>query len=148
MNPGKPPPPQPGEVIRYAYLWASEAATGREEGGKDRPCTVVLAIRHENGEDEVMVVPVTSRQPGNTDDGIEIPEATRRRLGLQEERCWILVSEVNRFFWLGPDLRPVEQPSGAFYRYGLLPASLFMQLKSAFLEQVRAKKLRAVPRPE
>jgi hypothetical protein len=35
-------PPLPGQVIRYAYLWWSEARMGREDGNKDRPCGVVL----------------------------------------------------------------------------------------------------------
>jgi hypothetical protein len=36
------PPPQPGQVIRYAYLWWNEARAGREDGAKDRPCGIVL----------------------------------------------------------------------------------------------------------
>ena len=37
------PAPEPGLIIRYAYLWRSEAFQGEEEGRKDRPCAVVLA---------------------------------------------------------------------------------------------------------
>jgi hypothetical protein len=33
--------PQPGQVIRYAYLRSSEARVGREEGAKDRPCGII-----------------------------------------------------------------------------------------------------------
>jgi hypothetical protein len=33
--------PQPGQVIRYAYLWWSEARVGREDGANDRPCGVI-----------------------------------------------------------------------------------------------------------
>jgi len=36
------PVPQPGQVIRYAYLWWNEARIGREDGTKDRPCGIVL----------------------------------------------------------------------------------------------------------
>jgi hypothetical protein len=42
-------PPQPGEVIRYAYLWWHEARRGQEEGLKDRPCSVVVARNEEDG---------------------------------------------------------------------------------------------------
>ncbi len=146
MNPGKLPPPLPGEVIRYAYLWATEADDGQEEGIKDRPCAVVVTVRHEEGDDEVLVVPITSREPGTLHDGIELPETTRRRLGLQKGRCWILVSELNRFVWPGPDLRPVGHPNSPFYSYGLLPASLFQRIKASILSRARAKKLRTVPR--
>jgi hypothetical protein len=36
--------PQPGQVIRYAYLWWSEARVGREDGAKDRPCGVISLV--------------------------------------------------------------------------------------------------------
>lgn len=137
MKPGNPSLPQPGEVIRYAYLWASEAEDGREESSKDRPCAVVLALHHQDDDDEVLVLPVTSRQPENPEDGIEVPIGTRRRLGLQEERCWILLSELNRFVWPGPDLRPVEKSSGPFYSYGPLPAALFLRLRIYSLRALR-----------
>jgi hypothetical protein len=32
--------PKPGLVICYSYLWSHEAAKGREEGVKDRPCVI------------------------------------------------------------------------------------------------------------
>jgi hypothetical protein len=41
------PVPRPGLVIRYSYLWESEARQGREEGVKDRPCAIVLVILRE-----------------------------------------------------------------------------------------------------
>ena len=81
-------PPRPAEVIRYAYLWSHEANAGREEAVKDRPCAVVVVVRRAAGAHEVVVVPVTSRRPENPDDGLELPVVTRRRLGLQDERCW------------------------------------------------------------
>ena len=39
------PAPQPGLVIRYAYLWAREHDRGAEDGAKDRPCAIVAARR-------------------------------------------------------------------------------------------------------
>lgn len=39
------PEPKPGRVIGYAYLWRDQAAKGREEGIKDRPCVIVLAVQ-------------------------------------------------------------------------------------------------------
>ena len=38
------PVPRPGLVIRYSYLWESEAGAGREEGVKDRPCAIILVM--------------------------------------------------------------------------------------------------------
>ena len=36
-----------------------------------------------------------------------IVAATKRRLGLDDARSWIMVTEGNRFAWPGPDLRPI-----------------------------------------
>ncbi len=53
--------PTPGLVIGYAYLWHAEARRGREAGGKDRPCAIVLsAFRGESGS-VVTVASVTHR---------------------------------------------------------------------------------------
>jgi hypothetical protein len=49
------PRPQLGLVIRYSYLWLSEHREGREEGVKDRPCAVVLALVDADGETRVTV---------------------------------------------------------------------------------------------
>lgn len=38
------PDPHPGLVIRYAYLWKREYDEGREDGSKDRPCSIVLSV--------------------------------------------------------------------------------------------------------
>lgn len=53
------PDPEPGLVIRYAYLWRREAAMGREEGVKDRPCAIVAAVREETDGLRVYVLPIT-----------------------------------------------------------------------------------------
>ena len=36
---------------------------------------------------------------------IELPQQTKTRLGLDDERSWVIVSEANDFAWPGPDLR-------------------------------------------
>jgi len=42
-------------VIRFSYLWKREADAGREEGVKDRPCAVVIAIEGRAGRPRVIV---------------------------------------------------------------------------------------------
>jgi hypothetical protein len=64
--------PAPGLVIRYSYLWRSEAAEGREEGVKDRPCAIVLVVFDDTGRQRVRVLPVTHAQPAIAEDAIEI----------------------------------------------------------------------------
>ena len=81
-------PPLPGEVIRYAYLWTHEAAEGREEARKDRPCAVVIATTDAAGVSSIVVVPLTSRAPSTPDEGMEIPEPRRVPWRLQLLRGW------------------------------------------------------------
>ena len=126
------PEPRPGLVIRYAYLWRREAAQGRDEGSKDRPCVVVLAVTHDERHGKtVWVSPITHRRPDDPAAAVEIPTRTKRRLGLDSHQSWIIVSELNRFSWPGPDLRPVAPGRWA---YGLLPAGLFRVVRDRLVE--------------
>jgi hypothetical protein len=100
------PTPERGLVISYAYLWRSEHEQGREEGIEDRPCVIILAIEDEGGKSLVTVAPVTHAEPARPEEAVEIPLVTKRRLGLDAGRSWVVVSEGNRVTWPGPDLRP------------------------------------------
>ena len=142
------PDPRPGLVIRYAYLWSHEAAEGREEGAKDRPCAVLLAVRTIEGEPLVYVLPITHAPPASPADALEIPAPTKRRLGLDSERSWICLTEANSFIWPGPDLRfqPGEGPESA--AYGMLPPELFRQVRERFRATVLARRNTLVKRTE
>jgi hypothetical protein len=135
-------------VIRYAYLWATESDEGLEEGRKDRPCAVVVALQMSNDATQVIVAPITSSSPKSKDCAILGPSRTRQRLGLHDADCWIVVTEVNRFAWPGPDLRPIEKDAGSAWTYGLLPADLFRQVRDSITARARGKRLRAVKRTE
>jgi hypothetical protein len=113
--------PGVGVVIRYAYLWAADAARGHDEGVKDRPCAVVVSTVDEDDEQVLLVMPITHSPPSAGDLAVELPLATKRRLGLDDQRSWIVTSEYNRFIWPGPDIRP--DASGEVV-IGLLPSSL------------------------
>jgi hypothetical protein len=61
-------------VIRYAFLWSSEARAGAAEAAKDRPCAIVVAVRRDSdGAVRVVVAPMTHSQPTDPDTSIEIP---------------------------------------------------------------------------
>lgn len=138
------PEPRPGLVIRYAYLWRHEAVRGRDEGSKDRPCVVVLAVTDDERHGKtVWVSPITHRQPDEPATAVEIPLRTKNRLGLDLHRSWIVVSEVNRFAWPGPDLRPVEPGRWA---YGLLPAGLFRSVCNRLVELAAKRRVAPVQR--
>ena len=53
------PKPEPGLVIRYSYLWLREHHVGREDGSKDRPCAIILALHTDEDGEQILVVPVT-----------------------------------------------------------------------------------------
>lgn len=142
------PRPQPGLVIRYAYLWRREALAGQEEGAKDRPCAVVLAHREEEGETRVYVLPVTHSPPQDATEAVAIPASVKQRLRLDHERSWVVVSEANVFTWPGPDLRFVPGRGPASAAYGFLPPALFKVVRDRFLERARRRQARLVPRTE
>lgn len=119
------PDPAIGLVIRHAYLWWNEARAGREEGRKDRPCVIIHLRLNEHQELEAYICPITHTPPENPENAIEVPLATKTRLGLDGERSWIITTEINRFIWPGPDIRPITEDK---YSYGLLPAAMTRDL--------------------
>jgi len=142
------PAPEPGLVISYAYLWYSEFQQGREEGSKDRPCAIVLTAREADDQTIAIVVPITHATPEHSDEAMEIPLATKRRLGLDTAGSWVIVSEVNRFTWPGPDLRPVSRDEADRFDYGFVPPSLFRQIRDKLGACAAAQRLRSVPRTQ
>jgi hypothetical protein len=142
------PKPVPSLVIRYSYLWREEHQKGQEEGVKDRPCAVVVVTQDEDGDEWVTVLPVTHVPPNDPISALEIPHATKLRLGLDDERSWVVLTEANRFIWPGPDLRPAKRGDAASVAYGLLPAKFYEQLKARFLELAQRERSAIVSRTE
>lgn len=135
--------PTVGHVIKYAYLWWNEHRKGQEEGLKDRPCSVVLNRKDEQGQTVLYVLPITHTPPTETDQAIEIPAATKRRLGLDDERSWIITTEYNKFTWPGYDIR--KAPTGT-YSYGLLPENLIKQIIESVKRNASNKDLKEIGR--
>lgn len=76
------PNPEPGLVISYAYLWRHEYRAGREEGQKDRPSVIVLAVEREaDGATVVTALPITHSRPHDPASAVEIPLPVKRHLG-------------------------------------------------------------------
>jgi hypothetical protein len=142
------PTPVPGLVICYSYLWHGEHLRGQEEGRKNRPCVVLLALTDEAGDQKVIVLPITHSQPDDPAHGVEIPAATKRRLGLDDARSWIILSESNRFTWPGPDLRPAVAGDPTSIAYGELPRALFDKVRTQWLALFNARRARIVRRTE
>ena len=133
------PEPVPGLVIHYSYLWHREHERGQEEGVKDRPSAIVAVVTIDRGDKVVTVLPITHTPPSETDLAVEIPHATKQRLGLDSERSWVILAEANRFVWPGPDLR-IKEPGGSDpAAYGLLPRVLFKEITDKLSDAIDAR---------
>jgi hypothetical protein len=118
------PKPEPGLVIAYEYLWRDEHEAGRHQGSKVRPCAIVVAVEKRAGMTEVLVAPITHLEPMPPSEGIEIPLRVKQHLGLDHERSWIIVTDLNAFVWPGYDIRPVPNSASGEFVYGFLPPKL------------------------
>jgi hypothetical protein len=139
------PTPEPGLIISYPHVWDHEAQNGQEEGRKDRPCVIALAVeRQRDGETLVTVLPVTHRAPDDAAAAVEIPYAVKKHLGLDDERSWVIVSEGDQFVWPGYDLRKVRNTDR--YDHGYLPPHFFNEILAAFRAWRKAHKVKVTPR--
>ena len=106
--------PRPGDVIRYRYLWAKEAADGYE-AKIARPC-VVLQASPVGDRVEVVVLPLT-HEPQHDSKWMTVPAEIRRQAGLDDYASYIVYSEANSFLWPSWDVIPVkERKSSALVR--------------------------------
>lgn len=94
----------------------------------------------------ILVAPVSHTPPQNSTDAVEIPANVKKQLGLDRERSWIFVNELNRFIWPGPDIRPVSGSDGPFY--DALPDWLFEKVRQALLKRSSAGRLKITKRTE
>jgi len=133
-------------VIRYAYLWADEAARGLEEGRKDRPAAIILVLPTAGGE-EVVVAPIT-HHPQPDAVTVPIPVSTARRLGLDDQPQWIVASDLNRFVWPGPDIRPLPGQGVESIVIGDLPAALLANLRATVIGLLQKAESKLTPRGE
>jgi hypothetical protein len=125
-----PKTPFPGMIVRYSFLWSSEAKAGRTEGRKDRPCVIITAIRRAaDGRLRVRVLPIT-HVPSEEARSVAIPPKVKRHLGLDADASWIVLDEANEFFWPGVDLRPVSRLKPGVWAFGVLPMEIFDEIQS------------------
>ena len=94
--------PMVGDIIRYRYLSAADAARGRE-AKSIRNC-LVLHVAPVGDRHEVLVVPLSHEKQA---DGIAttIPTSIREAMGVNEH--YVGHGEANVFTWPSPDVIPV-----------------------------------------
>lgn len=119
-------------MIRYDYLWSGEAAAGRDQG-KDRPVCLVAASDPAVQPRFVVLLPVTHVRPSGDAVGVEVPRTVRATLGLDDEKCWVIVSEHNVDEWPNAGLQPLPGRPRKF-SYGFIPPGLFAVIQAKFLE--------------
>jgi hypothetical protein len=122
------PRPQPGLVICYEFLWSHEHEAGATQGEKKRPCVVVLAVEDRMGQTIVTVAPVTHSEPEKPEYGIEMPRRVKAHLGLNEDRSWVITTDLNEFAWPGEHIFPVPGGRVDRYEYGFIPQALLTQI--------------------
>jgi hypothetical protein len=142
------PDPEPGLVIRYGYLWRDEQRRGQNEGRKDRPCAIVLAVAQTNGPLRVVVAAITHSPPDTKNHAIVMPALTAKRLGLDDQPQWIITHEFNIFSWPGPDIRPLPGSHPTSIVYGLLPHALTTQIINHARAHIRNRTTVTVERDE
>src|SRR5260370_37465295 len=105
-------------VVRYSFLWSSEAKAGETEGRKERPCVIVTAIKRiADGRFRGRVLPLTHR-PAEAARSVAVPPKINRYLGLDADASWIALDEVIEFIWPGVDLRPASRAKPGVWTCG------------------------------
>jgi len=113
---------------------------------KDRLCAVILVTTEDDGERIVTLLPITHSPPSNPALAVEIPHETKRRLGLDDDRSWIVLTEANRFAWPGPDPRLAQPGNLESVAYGLLPRTLFKEVTARLADALSARRVGVAPR--
>ena len=138
------PDPEVGLVVHFNYLWDREREAGREEARYARPCAIVISFRRvADGARVAMLAPITHAPPRPGDQVLELPQAVKRQLGLDEQRSWIVLDEVNETLWPGFDL---QTNSKGDYAYGFVPPRLYAEVKTRILDLYRIGELKRVTR--
>jgi hypothetical protein len=97
----------------------------------------------------VAVAPITHSPPDDPRSAVEIPPDVKKRLGLDDERSWIILTEINRFSWPGPDLVPLRARARLKeFIYGSLPKALINEMLRVLAMHIRAGRLKVVKRTE
>jgi len=109
---------------------------------------IVLSTVQDEFGTVVTVAPMTHSPPKDPEAAVELPAQTKRRLGLDDEPSWVIVSEVNRFRWPGPDLRPIAGADPPSFSYGLLPAKLFLRIRERLIDVASRRGAPVVRRTE
>jgi len=85
--------------------------------------------------------------PRDLNVAVEIPARVKDHLGLDDERSWVILNELNVFTWPGFDLRPIRRGDTRI-DYGFLPPKLFDKLIEKFAELEESEQMQQTSRDE
>lgn len=107
---------------------------------------MVIAAIVKGGRTRLLVAPITHAAPERQTDAIEIPLNVRKRLGLDGARSWIVLTELNRFIWPGPDIRLAPGHESPFY--DAIPDWLFFHVRERVVARWNAGKIAITKRTD
>ncbi len=144
------PTPELGSVIQFDFLWKNEALARQEDGTKDRPCVIVLAVdRQADNQTQVTVCPISHASPAPGQPAVPVPSRVATYIGLDDRQSWIKTNEVNRFPW--PKSRLpfgiAKTPKGA-WSYGHIPPGLFQIMRDQVIANNLDNTLKLIVREE
>ena len=123
-----PKAPIPGMVVRYSFLWSSEAAVGETEGRKDCPCVVVTAVRG-TADGRFRVRCCRSRMsPPRRRAASRSLRGSSGILGSTTTPRGSYSTKSTNSSWPGVDLRPVSRVKPGVWTFGVLPTELFGEI--------------------
>jgi hypothetical protein len=89
---------------------------------------------------------VTHRPPDNVTSAIEMPLSVKKHLRLDADNSWIVLTEINRFTWPGPDIRMAGDRDNPLY--GAIPDWLFFKVREGIGQKAKSGKLKDVKRTQ
>jgi hypothetical protein len=107
---------------------------------------IVLAVRNDPGSAaRVTVAPITHSPPRENQPAIELPPRVKQALGLDDQRSWVILDEVNQFNWPGYDVRPAPGTTDRF-AYGFIPPNLYRLIVERIRDGASKRQVGAIPR--
>lgn len=106
---------------------------------------VISAVAH-GSRTRLLVAPITHSEPESGITAVEVPANVKRHLGLDHEQSWVILNELNRFIWPGPDVRIT--PGGNDPFYDAIPDWLFRRVRDGIAHLAAANRLAVTKRTE
>jgi|SRR4051812_2439780 hypothetical protein len=92
-----------------------------------------------------MVCAITHSPPEPPTIGIEIPAEAKGDTGLDEDRSWVIVNEVNKVGWSSSRF---TRTNLGRWTYGVLPEEVMTAVRDAIRDRIKANQMDVVDRDQ